>query len=99
MSISKIMDKNLLERNYNTKIPYNYFPKKNDISYNIEFNDNLNKNYLIFDYSKQNNNINNNSNFDFHHKSNEFKSDYYKNQLTQSDKKLLEKYSNKNYIK
>ena len=93
------MNKNLLERNYNTRIPNNYFPKNNDNSYIIEFNDNLNKNYLIFDYSKQNSNINNNSYLYFHHKSNEFKSDYYKNELTQSDKKLLEKYNNKNYIK
>lgn len=98
MNVSEIMDENLLERKYNTKLSNNFFQKNNDKSYNIEFNENLNKNYLIYDYSKQNNNINNNSNFDLHHKSNEFISDYYKNELTQSDKMLLEKYINKNYI-
>jgi len=50
---------------------------------------NLNNNYNYNNYNKVNNSyLNNNYN------SSSFKSNYYKNELTQSDKKLLEKYNN-----
>ena len=87
----KVEETNLNEKELNKEneniINDNEFKENSINQYNISNNYNYN-NYN--NYNKSNNSYLNNNNYI----SSSFKSNYYKNELSQSDKKLLEKYNN-----